>query len=93
MRLRRQPHKPAKPKAEPVKLKPCPFCGGAASQPDCERAGGSTPRWAIGCAVMYCVSIVRRSRGAAVTDWNTRAGIRPDGSTLNAEGGHNANAG
>lgn len=80
MRLKRQPHKGPVKKAAVVELLPCPFCGGDASQPDCMRAGGSTPRWEISCVTMYCVSIVRRSRGAVVLDWNTRNGYRPDGS-------------
>jgi len=78
MRMKRQPYKVSKP-AVRIELKPCPFCGGDASQPDCARAGGSTPRWEIGCATNFCVTIVNRSRGAVVTLWNTRDGYRPNG--------------
>lgn len=60
-------------------LKPCPFCGGNASQP--ENTSTGRPEWKIGCTTMFCTSIKRVTKRDAVNDWNTR----PDVESLQAE--------
>lgn len=68
-------------------LKPCPFCYGGASQPiKLEPALGKTMRavWTIGCITAYCVTVRDTSCKAVVNLWNTRDGVRPDGSKTSA---------
>jgi Lar family restriction alleviation protein len=53
-------------------LKPCPFCGGPAQEPDNDAKAGQNPRWSISC-YQFCVSIHRGTKKETIAAWNTRA--------------------
>ncbi len=52
-------------------LKPCPFCGTAACEPE-NITPTKRPSWKIRCT-WYCVSMVRSTKKEVIKDWNTRA--------------------
>lgn len=53
-----------------TKLKPCPFCGAEASQPERIKYIGR-PSWKIGC-VIFCVHMYRGTKKEAIESWNRR---------------------
>ena len=61
---------------EDVELKPCPFCGAAASPPSKRKLGvgkANRPLWEVECT-QFCVSMCRGSRKDVVSGWNKRIG-------------------
>ena len=55
-------------------LKPCPFCGSPATEPEKISQAGR-PLWRTGC-VLFCVSMTRGSKSLLKQDWNTRTSER-----------------
>jgi len=55
-------------------LKPCPFCGARAFEPEKISSTGR-PLWRTGCT-LYCVSMSRAGKKLLTHDWNTRAAER-----------------
>lgn len=52
-------------------LKPCPFCGAPAHNPENEAKITQRAVWAIRCS-QHCVTMRRSRKGEVIGDWNSR---------------------